>query len=137
MRLACHPAAPLTFEKTPFSAQLFPTCLTVKSSRRTSLSWSWSRGSGENQEHGNTDAGPGSHALPGAARAPAVGQGCATPQFGIFGPSGAAAVLAQPDRLQFAPTHGHSERAKAHWRLPATAASLNVQPLIISRRPMR
>lgn len=33
--------------------------------------------------------------LPGAAQALAVGQGCKTLLFGVFGPSGAAAVLAQ------------------------------------------
>lgn len=80
------------------------------------------------------DAGQGSCVLPGAVRALAVGQGCAMLQFSVFGPSGAATALEELGRLQSAPTHTHSKQAWAHCSLSAMGTSLNIQPLIISRR---
>lgn len=51
--------------------------------------------------------------LPGAGWALAVEQGSSTLHFGVFGPSGAAAVLAQLGKLLFAAIHAHRRQAQA------------------------
>lgn len=86
-KLACPPAAPLTWARTPFSAHTFSTL--PKSSRGTTL-----RAGPGLRAVGRHQGGARSCMLPGDVQALAVKQGCTTLQFGVFDPAGAVAALA-------------------------------------------